>query len=282
MNAEEERPEAIVAKHFELPPAIEGHRTRIAEALAAPQLGAWPEGDTYVDAHGHGPAKVFRVLKELLHPHLPAMSVAFLWRDELRVRGSRAYASISLAGGRLAFIAEIEAVLEVDWNLWKQLNGTSRLALIDHELHHLTWDSEKERLAIVGHDVEEFGGIVRRWGLWRPSLVTFAEPVSKQLELLPDYLRDGIRTAEGLEREQEASSARIAELEEKVQGITPDATRARLKRNLGKGAPSKPTAGSKRGGKPVRSPKEAPNPFEPDEQGLEPAAAVSEAPVGPA
>jgi hypothetical protein len=30
---------------------------------------------------------------------------------------------------------------------------------------------------MISHDIEEFSGIVQRWGLWRPDLVVFAGAV---------------------------------------------------------------------------------------------------------
>lgn len=36
---------------------------------------------------------------------------------------------------------------------------------------------------LVPHDIEEFSVIVQRWGLWRPSLITFGKICSYQVEI---------------------------------------------------------------------------------------------------
>ena len=81
---------------------------------------------------------------------------------------------------------------------------------------------------MVGHDVEEFGGIIRRWGLWRPNLVTFAQSGKDQLDLLPDYL------IENASKPAEAPA----------EPPSPEALRDRLRK--ARGTPAQPTASSKR------------------------------------
>ncbi len=188
-----DRPARNTVKWLTLPAALEPHREGFESALAAPELGAWPDPEsesppTFIDASGHAPDKVLRLMLRHVHTDLPkSLRFAVVWRDELQVRGAKAYAAIGRCGGKLAFFAELDVILEVDWEGWKSLTGAGRLALIDHELHHLAWDDEKATLRMVGHDVEEFGGILRRWGLWRPNLIQFARDGAKQLELIPDY-----------------------------------------------------------------------------------------------
>lgn len=237
-------PEKALVGSLILPDHLAQYRPEFEAALKAPELGAWPEGETYVDADGHGPHKVLRVVLRTLHPELPArLKIAVAWRDGLIVRGATAFAAISRASGRLAFFTGLDAVLEVDWALWRGLRAEQRLALIDHEVHHLTWDPESERLGLVGHDVEEFGGILRRWGLWRPNLVAFAAIGREQLELLPDYL---------VEVATEAQKAPETNGTAPPSPPSPADVRARLKASRG---PSKPTAGSKRPRAPMRGSK---------------------------
>lgn len=268
----------LVASHdpkivagLQLPEGLEKWRPEFAEALAGAELGAWPEepSETYIDATGHAPDKIQRVMRKLLHEDLPrGLRFGVAWRNELRLHGARCAATISRAGGKLAFFANLDVILEIDWEIWRRFKAEQRLALIDHELHHLVYDLEKERLGIVGHDVEEFGSIVRRWGLWRPNLVTFAGAARAQLDLLPDYL---------LEIHQRAERGEAPPLDE---GFTPGEAIKAADTN----PPSPPTAASRRGGKPARKPGKVAGSIKPTDEGLAAAATavgLTDAPQGP-
>lgn len=68
--------------------------------------------------------------------------------------------------------------LFVDENVWTGLNDYQRRALIDHELRHISvTHSESEGIVpkLVGHDLEEFVGTVRRYGLWHEGVKTFVQ-----------------------------------------------------------------------------------------------------------
>jgi hypothetical protein len=55
-----------------------------------------------------------------------------------------------------------------------------RVALVDHELCHFGREEDDKgnrSWVLVSHDIEEFKGIVERWGLWRPDLVVFSGAV---------------------------------------------------------------------------------------------------------
>lgn len=76
-------------------------------------------------------------------------------------------------------------VVEIAEMVWTALDARGRRALVDHELSHL-WAGENERgdyvLTTVGHDLEEFRGVVERHGMWRPDVAEFAKTV-EQLNL---------------------------------------------------------------------------------------------------
>jgi hypothetical protein len=80
--------------------------------------------------------------------------------------------------------AKMHAKQELDFFLiiisepqWEKLDDTQRMALVDHELAHAwcEYDEEKEELVLSlrPHDLEEFGDIVKRYGLWKQDITQF-------------------------------------------------------------------------------------------------------------
>jgi hypothetical protein len=73
---------------------------------------------------------------------------------------------------------------------WGKLTPAQRLALVDHELCHMTVeydeDTDEPSWGLQGHDLEEFRAVVQRHGLWQPDIEEFAATVqqlSLQLEV---------------------------------------------------------------------------------------------------
>jgi hypothetical protein len=85
-------------------------------------------------------------------------------------------------------------VIEISHDIWVDLSPKQRLALVDHELCHcraMENDAGELELSTVGHDVEEFVGIVSRHGLWTMGLTALgkvsAEAIAAEVEgLLAD------------------------------------------------------------------------------------------------
>ncbi len=142
------------------------------------------------------------------HAHLLPANIAYVFRDdELRSKGKVTWAECilverilqsekrwsRLVKWALLQITKAEQLPDflvlIDKNIWDGLDIESRVALIDHELSHAWYatyaDGETQKFhedgspwwAIKGHDVEEFGAVVDRNGLWSPSLRDFARPV---------------------------------------------------------------------------------------------------------
>jgi hypothetical protein len=104
-------------------------------------------------------------------------------------------------------LASFDFVILLQREFW--LNDTvtnaQRDALLDHELCHATVridpvtddPAEDERGRIIyrirKHDIEEFGEVVERHGLWKHDLEAFARSLarSKQASLLPEAVAQG-------------------------------------------------------------------------------------------
>lgn len=129
------------------------------------------------------------------HPHLMDARILYLMTTQKRAsKGKVVYGSAHklnpmqrfLASGLESVEAGADFLLLFGGNEWEELTAAGRKALVDHELMHCWCDEESGAWTIRGHDVEEFGEILKRHGLWRDSLHAFAAEASRQLELFSD------------------------------------------------------------------------------------------------
>lgn len=155
----------------------------IQEALVVPVLGNWPEDETYHEAPQ--PAAIGAALVGSLHRHLLGATIAYVFRQSMAEKDKTTLAKASKAGNKLSFFTGYDLCIDVNHEAWLKLTPEQRVALIDHELCHFgVEDTDKgTRYVLLGHDVEEFGAIVNRWGLWKPDLRIFARVVADQRDL---------------------------------------------------------------------------------------------------
>lgn len=109
-------------------------------------------------------------------------------------RGKEILAKAIIAPSREQLHAHIDAYIFVNGDQWPFFTDSQKLALVDHELYHIrpVLDGEEQKRddndnlkwTCVGHDLEEFAGVIRRHGLWREDIQDFASQV-KQMELFP-------------------------------------------------------------------------------------------------
>lgn len=177
----------------------------------------WPAGDD-----------VRQLAEEIIgesHPHLADAEILYLmrypsWKAKGKTVGGVTCLATpqhkALTGNKgLAFIITINS------EEWDRLPAPQQRALLDHELCHCEYDSTKDEeegdspWKLVGHDVEEFGDVIERHGLWHDDLRLFADEVGRQLELglgaAPPRKRAGavMRPAAAAKRSGEVSSVTI-------------------------------------------------------------------------
>ena len=169
---------------MKLPRKLAKFEAALTKALDRPVPGAWPD-EKFVEAEQ--PAAIGRVLTEALHLHLGPAKIRYLFKKELSKGGMVKAGIAKRASAQLHYLTGIDFVLTFHWALWVTLTPEQRLALVDHELCHCGRDLEANHGAgkwtMIPHDVEEFAGIVQRWGLWEQGLVLFGAAVKEQLEL---------------------------------------------------------------------------------------------------
>ena len=126
---------------------------------------------------------VKEIAKDLIpkhHLHLDRIPIMYLFNGGKM----REWAKISSRSAKERVISAYYFVMEVNHAQWLLLTDEQRLALVDHELCHTAMDTETGEPSVIDHDIEEFGIIVERHGLWRDSVKHFARTCNVQLELL--------------------------------------------------------------------------------------------------
>jgi predicted metallopeptidase len=164
---------------MDLPTILEPHRHSLESALAVAVPAIFADDDESVTYRlADQPDAIARVLIRAIHNELLNASIVYLFRE--RTTSGKDQVKLghaSRAAGRLHFLTEHDFVLEFNWEAWRDLTAEQRVALVDHELCHCTMDDESGNYAMRPHDVEEFGEIVHRWGLWKSDLMQFGPVV---------------------------------------------------------------------------------------------------------
>lgn len=147
--------------------------------------------------------EVERIARELIntvseHNHLAPANLVYLWRTgspwtsrgrivlgQAKLLGAldrhllthqqqlRAGGSLTVDDGQADDEPQVLTVI-INGDEWPDLTPEQRKALVDHELCHFDLNHDTGRWQIVGHDVEEFAGVIRRHGLWLDDIRRFA------------------------------------------------------------------------------------------------------------
>lgn len=133
------------------------------------------------------------------HAHLYGVRVEYVFMDKTpKAKGKEVWGRAKKISGLPAFLSSEDGmrehydsespqdyfVIELAEEVWERLTAKGRRALIDHELSHcdITHDDNGfVNLAIVGHDITEFEGVLRRHGLWNESVEEFIRAGAEQL-----------------------------------------------------------------------------------------------------
>jgi hypothetical protein len=163
---------------YHLPEVLRTRVMEIADALITPLLAQWDPERTFEPAPQ--PRAIAEVLIEAVHDHLQGAKIGYLFKEKMKTRARVVLGKASKAGSKLEFFDDLDFIIEFNWQEWRRLSPMQRIALVDHELCHfgLEEDAEGNRdWVLEPHDIEEFKGVVQRWGLWKPDLVVFAGAV---------------------------------------------------------------------------------------------------------
>ncbi len=112
---------------------------------------------------------VLDLANEIIHEHHPWLNIfkiGFVFRSEASLKGGA-----TVMGNTSRVPPKYSAHLNLDFLIWlaqdewERLTTVQRKALIDHELCHISQDGK-----LVSHDFEEFGIVLKRYGLWKADL----------------------------------------------------------------------------------------------------------------
>lgn len=154
----------------------------------------WPDDEKIIEARQ--PRAIAEALIPVLHPHLKDARIAYLWFEDKEKNGKTILGHAAKANPKVRFFGEVEFVIEFNHTQWKEAGPLQLAALVDHELSHCGIEVKdgEERPMMIAHDIEEFGPIVSRWGLWKTDLVAFASHVHKAVQLELFGTDDLVRT----------------------------------------------------------------------------------------
>lgn len=138
----------------------------------------------------------------LYHDHLVGIPVVYLFRSKHKRSGCKqVLGTCRKVSGLTAYFAlpesergEVECdpndfaffMIELAEDLWEELTGDQREALVDHEISHAIVEHNDDgsvTLRTVGHDIEDFAGVIQRHGLWMPDLEDFARRTAGVMSL---------------------------------------------------------------------------------------------------
>lgn len=179
--------------------------------VPAPDLAAWAT-ETFV-------AEGADLLNED-HAHLRNASIGFLWtgventRKGRRVIGTAELGFPQGAMGKWAKARAVQQVMEwfgampdfivtVDGTWWEAASDAERCALIEHELYHCAQETDEfgapkfnrqtgaPVYGMRGHDVEEFVGVVRRYGADAAGVRELVDAANADPEVAPAAIARG-------------------------------------------------------------------------------------------
>jgi hypothetical protein len=122
----------------------------------------------YSKARGDVVALVQAVIEQH-HPDLAGARIGVLMRETAPKVGGirRIYGKARKVSAEQYPFMPYDFVIWFAEDVWAELNGLQRRALVDHELCHCTVTPEEEA-RIQRHDMEEFYVIIERYGFWWP------------------------------------------------------------------------------------------------------------------
>lgn len=123
-------------------------------------------------------------LIETVHPLLSECRIGFVFRDEAGTSGGKTVlAKTGKVPDKLKPLLqdELDILIVIAEDQWTMLESEQRRALIDHELCHIAignsgWTTR-------AHDIEEFGAIIQRYGLWNGDLFGLHTTLAKAVQL---------------------------------------------------------------------------------------------------
>lgn len=116
------------------------------------------------------------------HSHLAEARILCLFKKGTwNSQGKTVLAKAYIVPEQWAYLTGHNLLIVVNHEVWHRLTEKQRSALIDHELSRFNREDSPSSGAslgdpvwsMVGHDIEEFSGVVQRHGLWAKDIEKF-------------------------------------------------------------------------------------------------------------
>ena len=112
-------------------------------------------------------------------PHLQNVDILYLYTTEMKSHGKIVLAQMKKMGGLTQYFSQADFTMLVDEEQWDLMDQDTKLALVHHELCHIS----KDGMSLVRHDLEEFLEVLRHHGLWKDDVKAFVEEGAHQMAL---------------------------------------------------------------------------------------------------
>lgn len=110
-------------------------------------------------------------LMKTVHNRLKELKIKCLFKEgpPLQQKGVLLYARVKKVFGLLKYFTDSDFIIEISFDLWKNLNKDAQMAVIDHELCHIVLINRKDgepKWILQPHDIEEFYEVLERHGCY--------------------------------------------------------------------------------------------------------------------
>jgi hypothetical protein len=116
-------------------------------------------------------------------PDLRLVNIGYVFKQKASKSGDNVTLGAAKPQNELQKVLHnIDAVIEIGFDTWKDLTTDQKARLVDHELAHIGLNLDGSKIVSNPHPVEEFPEIVQRWGLGNDAQIDFIAAYNKFCE----------------------------------------------------------------------------------------------------
>lgn len=131
---------------------------------------------------------VEQVAKDLIrkyHSELVNIKIGYLWKNKIiKKQGREVVACLAKCSDLIKALCELDVIMIISYPSYNSLTDKQKIACVDHELTHILVDEDlagNPKVRLIAHDVEEFGSVIERHGLYMDDLVMLGRVVQTVL-----------------------------------------------------------------------------------------------------